>query len=308
MSRKIEYKKLKGIVVPIVTPFDTDWSVNYSSLKRICAFLVEKGVHGIFACGTTGEFTLLSLEERKKIAETVLDAVGDSTQTVIHVGTAQLPDTLELAEHAAGIGADGVGAVTPYYYRYNEKALYTYYSRIAEAVPDMSIYLYNIPSLTQNCIPPGMIRYLSGFYPNVVGLKDSSGSPETILDFLGARTEGFNIITGCDRLVLYSLMHGCEGIVTGPGGVFPEIFVKLYQAYTAGNYQEALGHQDHATAASKYMANGANFDLIKKAYKIRGIDAGSVRPPLPALSEGEEVSYLESLKEFAGKIGSTYGW
>lgn len=298
-GKRTDYKRLKGVVVATITPYDERYNVNYSSLRRLCSFLAGKGVDGLFVCGTTGEFPLLTMDERKKIAEIVLDEIGGKVQVVIHVGTAQMAATLELAKHAAEIGVDGIGAVTPYYYKYDEKALFGYYSEIAEAVEGMPVYLYSIPSLARNSIRPSMVEDLLKRHANIVGIKDSSGSMKNILGYLAVERSGFSVIIGCDHLFLHALMHGCAGGVTGSGGVFPEVYVRLYDRFSARDYEGALVYQKSATAISKLMADGSHLDLIKKALRLRGIDVGSVRPPLRALSGEEELTYLKAVTELA---------
>lgn len=300
-EKRADYERLKGVVVAIITPYDERHNVNYSALRRLCSFLAGKGVDGLFVGGTTGEFPLLTMDERKKIAEIALDEIESKIQVVIHVGTAQMAATLELAKHAAEIGADGIGAVTPYYYKYDEKTLFNYYSKIAEAVEGMPVYLYSNPSLARNNISPFMVEDLVKTHANIVGIKSSSGSMENILDYLAVDRSEFSVITGCDRLFLCALMHGCAGVVTGSGGVFPEVYVRLYERFSARDYEGALVYQKSATAISKLMADGSYLDLIKKALRLRGIDVGSVRPPLRALSEGEELTHLKAVTELARK-------
>ena len=163
--------RLKGIVVPIVTPFDEAGHVDTEALKNLCEFLIEKGVHGLYPCGTTGEAVLLTTEERKLIAKVVVEQTGGRIPVFVHVGAATTGEAVELAKHAVEIGADGIAAVTPFYFGYSQEALIQYYEdpgRGPGRLPRVSV---QHPRLHWNDLLPKSVQYLAEKYPNIIGIK-----------------------------------------------------------------------------------------------------------------------------------------
>ena len=207
--------RLKGIVVPIVTPFDEAGHVDTEALKNLCEFLIEKGVHGLYPCGTTGEAVLLTTEERKLIAKVVVEQTGGRIPVFVHVGAATTGEAVELAKHAVEIGADGIAAVTPFYFGYSQEALIQYYEEILAVVPaDYPVYLYNIPGCTGNDLLPKSVQYLAEKYPNIIGIKNSMPDLIRAMEYIECR-ENFSVVLGNDLLIAPGVLVGCDGAVSG---------------------------------------------------------------------------------------------
>jgi 4-hydroxy-tetrahydrodipicolinate synthase len=297
---------LEGIVVAHTTPFNEDESIDYESLRKYVNFIKEKGVHGIFVCGTTGEGLILSLEERKKILETIIQENKGKLTVIAHCGTINLKDTMELIDHARRIGADGVGIVAPFYYSYTEKEIYNYYAEIAREFKDVPIYLYNIPSLAKNELSVSLVSKLSYDFENIVGIKDSSGNFSTILGYIYNTRKDFAVITGYDRAFFPVLMMGGKGTVTGPGGVFPEIFVKIYDAFKTKDYETCLKLQEKQTKLSLALYDGASIPVLKKALEFRGIGKGYMRKPFIHLDGEESKELRNKLEKILSEIGLSF--
>jgi len=294
---------IEGIIVAHTTPFNEDESIDYVSLRKYVNFVIEKGVNGIFVCGTTGEGLILSLEERKRILETVIEENKGKLTIIAHCGTINLKDTMELIDHAIKVGADGVGIVAPFYYSYSERELYHYYAEIAKEFRDVPIYLYNIPSLAKNELSISLVSKLSNEFENIVGIKDSSGNFSTILGYIYNTRKDFIVITGYDRAFFPCLMMGVKGTVTGPGGVFPEIFVKIYDSFKKKNYEECLELQKRQTMLSLALHDGTNIPVLNKALEFRGIGKGYTRRPFLPLDEEESKKLKENLRKIISEIG-----
>src|SRR5919202_653682 len=176
---------LGGVVPPLVTPFADEAAerLDHGALAALCDFLIDAGVHGLYPCGTTGENALLTTAERTAVAETVVRAARGRVPVFVHVGAAGTAETVELARHAQEIGADGVGAITPYYYAYTDDDLRRHYVAAAEAAAPLPFYLYNLPSNARNRVSPSLAAELFRDVPNVVGIKDSSGDLEALRAF-----------------------------------------------------------------------------------------------------------------------------
>ncbi|RLF79807.1 dihydrodipicolinate synthase family protein, partial [Thermococci archaeon] len=161
---------MRGVIVPLVTPFNEDYSIDLQALEEHVNYLQKAGVHGIFINATTGEFTSLSFEERKFLAEKGRELV---TSTFYLVGTASTNtfEVVELTKHAQDIGADYVVITPPYYCSLSDEALFNHYSLVAEKT-DIPIILYNIPSCANPLSVP-LIKRLAMEYSNIAGIKET---------------------------------------------------------------------------------------------------------------------------------------
>ncbi len=295
---------LEGVVVATVTPMFKDGRrIDLGAIPDYVNFLIEKGVNALFVNGTTSEGLLLNTEERKHTLEAFLKAVNGKIKVVAHCGALRIEEVLDLVEHAEKIGADGVGIVTPFYYRIGEKGIEDFYARIAEKFQDIPIYLYNIPSLTNNWISARVATYLHEKYPNITGVKDSSGNFSHVLSLINDTPEDFSTLTGYDRAFLSALFVGGKGCVSGPATVFPEFFVKVWELFNEGKYSEAKEAQKKLTKLSLSLDDGANIPLLKAALKWRGINVGGVRTPLVDLEEEEAEIYKSKISSTLEEIG-----
>ncbi|HPT82747.1 MAG TPA: dihydrodipicolinate synthase family protein [Limnochordia bacterium] len=291
--------RLKGIVVPIVTPFDEAGHVDTEALKNLCEFLIEKGVHGLYPCGTTGEAVLLTTEERKLIAKVVVEQTGGRIPVFVHVGAATTGEAVELAKHAVEIGADGIAAVTPFYFGYSQEALIQYYEEILAVVPaDYPVYLYNIPGCTGNDLLPKSVQYLAEKYPNIIGIKNSMPDLIRAMEYIECR-ENFSVVLGNDLLIAPGVLVGCDGAVSGNAQVAPELFVKLYEAAAAKDVETAVELQKKATLVAKLLRNGGDLSLFKYGLAHRGVPVGDVRAPLKKVDPQEAAEIMAKIDELA---------
>ncbi len=276
--------KLKGIIVPLLTPFDSAGAVDAAVVRQLVNFLIERGIHGLFPGGTTGEGPLLTLDERRKLAEIILRETAGRVPVIIQVGALTTRDTIALAQHAQAAGANAAAVVTPYYYRLADEALFQYFQQVAAAVPDFPIYLYNIPQLTGNNISSELVTRLVECCPNIIGMKDSSGSLATLTACLPLRAGHFNAVNGSDGLILAAIAMGVEACVSGNANVFPELLVALYHAATSGDLVQARELQRQVDAVRRILADGGDLSLFKAILARRGVSVGTVRSPLPQAS------------------------
>lgn len=290
-------KKLFGVTTAMVTPFDENGKVDVSALKEHAEFLISKGVNCLYPLGTTGEMFRLSVDERKKVAETLVETVAGRVNTFIHVGAMRQDDTIELARHALRIGADGIGVVTPAYFSVNEREMEQYFVAVARSVPDdFPVYLYNIPQCSGNDLKTYIVRKVIEKCPNVVGIKYSYPDFLRTNEYLGLNGGNFSVLHGTDRLFLAALAIGCSGTVSGVSSVYPEPFVALYKAFRKGNLEEARKHQRLAIKYCEALKNGSNMAYFKAALKMRGINAGHMRVPQLDLTPQETEALRNTLK------------
>lgn len=286
-------KHLYGVTTAMVTPFTKTGEVDLEKVVNLTEFLISKGVHCLYPLGTTGEMLRLSVKERKQVAETVVKQAANRVTVFIHVGAMNEEDTIELAKHAYEIGADGIGVVTPMFFGANDNELETYFIKVANSVPnDFPVYLYNIPQCSSNDLTAEVAQKVADSCKNVIGIKYSYPDYLRVNDYLNINDGNFSVLPGTDRLFLAALAMGCEGVVSGVSGVYPEPFVETYNAFKANDLEKARKMQKVAIQYCEALLNGSNMSYFKEALKLRGIDVGGMRSPQIDLIE-EEVKELD---------------
>jgi dihydrodipicolinate synthase/N-acetylneuraminate lyase len=281
------YQKLSGIVVATVTPLNAAGEIYPEALAKLTHFLIEKGVHGLFPCGSTGEGVLLPTAERKRVAEITIKETARRVPVVIHTGSVNLDEALELTTHARDIGADGAALVPPYYFTVDDQTIFQFYATIAEKVPGFPLYIYNIPPNVKNAVSPGVIARLQSKYVNIIGVKDSSMDFMNFIAFKLALPEDFCILMGNDAQIYASLLMGAKGAVAATSTAFPEPVVEIYESLKAGNRDKALKAQELVARLRVVLRSYPPIAAYKKALEFRGIKAGPPRLPLRSLTQEE---------------------
>lgn len=271
---------LYGITVALLTPITAQNEVDYEKLGQLTKWLISKGVHSLFCCGTDSEFLHLTTDERKKIAETVVTNAAGAVPVYIQCGAMLQSDTLELARHAQSVGADGIGLVTPAYFPVTDQEMEQYYITVCRTVSeDFPVYIYNIPQCTTNDIKPETVERLTQQCPNLVGIKYNYPSIDQTLAYTKVKNWSFSVLQGEDRTLTSWLAMGCVGTVSGSANVFPEPLVAGYNAYKEGDMETALYYSRLASLFVNLL-DGDNISYFKEASKLRGLDLGMMRPPL----------------------------
>ena len=275
---------LRGIICPIVTPLDAAGDLDRDATRRLVRFLIEQRIDAVFAGGTTGEGPLLSLDERKQLAECVAEAAEGRITVIIHTGCQNTRESRELARHAAAIGADATAAITPYFFTFSEDEVGRHYLALAEAAPDLPLLLYAFPGNAKNDVSPALLARLRERAPNIVGIKYSGDNLERVQDYIQAAGEGGRVYTGNDSLMLSGLLLGTSGAVSGLAAPFPEALRELYDAFSAGRWPEARRAQSRVRRLARVLGYGRPAHL-KAALAMRGLPGGPVRAPMADLDE-----------------------
>ncbi len=284
----MSFKKVEGVITATVTPMHEDGQVDFRALSGLHQFLIQKGVHGLFCCGSTGEGVLLSEKERQQVAEaTVKDAAG-KVPVIVHSGSIRVEEAVRLTRHAQEIGADGAGLIPPYYYGMDTKAIYEYFRTVAEAVPALSLYAYNIPMNVKNVIAPEMLKDLAARYPNVIGVKDSSMDFMTFINYRQALPDDFCILMGNDAQIYSAILAGGQGAASATSCAYPEPVVAIWNRIKAGDLKGARKAQDVVTQLRAVFRSYPPVASYKKALEFRGIKGGFPRRPLRPLTPEEE--------------------
>lgn len=278
---------LAGVIPPMVTPVagrtgDVDRDVARSFSK----FLVDGGVHGLFPCGSIGEFSSLTRDQRSAMVEAVVESAS-GVPVLAGCGGTCLGDVCDLVADAADAGADAAVVVTPYYLQTNQDGLLEFYRTVADRSP-LDVVLYNIPQLTDHRLAPETVVTLAD-HPDVVGIKDSSGDMAYHFDLVTRTPDSFSVMQGSSELAVTSLDAGADGLVVGPSNVFPAQHADLYDSYVAGDRERAVELVNSVTtpvvSATRDLPTAA---ALKYLLRRAGHDVNEPLVPLPLLSASEK--------------------
>ncbi|NJE30991.1 dihydrodipicolinate synthase family protein [Thermococcus sp. 18S1] len=291
---------MRGVVVPLVTPFNEDYSIDFPALEEHTEFLQKVGVHGIFINATTGEFTSLNLDERKLLAEKGRELVK-SAFYLVGTASSNTFEVVELTKHAQDIGADYVVIAPPYYCPLNDDALFAHYSTVAEST-DIPIILYNIPSCA-NPLSVSLIRRLALEYSNISGVKETIDSVnhirDVILEVKGERND-FRVFTGLDQHFLNTLVLGGDGGIMACANFAPEVHLALWKAFQEKRFEDAFEHARRLAKLSRVYDVASSFgSAIKLAMSLRGFSIKPVLRP-PYTIDGDDVK--ENIRKLLAEV------
>lgn len=293
----------KGVIVPLITPFNEDYSIDFVGLEWLVKFLVEKGVDGIFPYSTTGEFVHLKYDEGIRIVERIMEIIDRKVKIIPGISANSTLNCIDLGKVMEDLGVDGVIATPPFFFKLNEDQLFEHFSSIAKKI-DLPIIVYNIPSLTGNFISIKLYRRLAEEYSNIAGAKityDSVSYMRDLIFELKATRKDFSILTGLDDLLLNTLILGGDGGIMACANFAPEIHITLYRSFIRGEYDVALEmHKKLSQLVRIYNVASSFPTAIKTALKIMNTQVKPyVRPPLKM--ERKEVE--EKIREVLLKAG-----
>ena len=283
-------KRLRGVVIPTITPMNEDGSIDDASLAGFTRFLMEAGVDALYPNGTNGESLLLTREEREHVAQVMADVNAHRLALFIQCGSMTTGETVSHAKHALKIGADGIGVMSPAFFSMDNEALFQYYCDVIKDLPEeFPVYIYNIPNCTTHDLKPGLLQKLMEEFPNIVGIKYSSPDLMRVEDYLMTDGRKPELLIGCDSLFLQCLMTGGVGTVTGPGSIFHERFTRLYRQYQEGDFQGAAMTQKKIAETDRRLTGIPGIPALKTLLKLRGVIRTDVcRGPLRPLKEDEK--------------------
>lgn len=293
-------KKMKGVVVPIVTPLKEDDSLDTESLKRLVDHCIDNGLNCLYPNGTTGEMMYFTVEERKKVAETVITHTAGRVPVFVHVGAWNQADTIALAKHAVQSGADGIGVVTPAFYKLSDDGLFDFYKAVAASVPeDFPVYLYSIPQNAVNDIGVSLAERIAAACPNVVGIKYSYPDFTRIQSFMPIRKpsgEPFSVLVGPDHLFEAVCAVGGDGTISGNAMCIPEHYSAIWQAIRDKDFEKATLLQRETNVLNGILCSVNNIAAYKSVLKREGVlSTSAVRRPFENLSVAQEEELFREL-------------
>jgi len=289
--------RLSGIIAALLTPMqDGGTRLDLEATSRLVAWLVERGIHGLYLAGTTGEGLYLTPQEHRELTRAAVQAAR-GVPVVAHVGALTTAAAVALAHQAVQAGATAVAAIPPPYYGLTREELLAYFAAIGTAAAPLPLYLYNIPSHARNELPPALVAELRRAVPTLRGIKDSSGFAGRIPDLVKTMGPDFAVVCGNDDKVLSAFQAGAAGIVASGASVFPELYLELHAAWKAGRLAEAEKAQARIVAMQQALGNGARLGWYKYVLAERGVPIGGVRAPLLDPGPADQEAIRKSLQE-----------
>ena len=292
----MDVAQYRGIIPPILTTVQPDGQVDLLSLTRLTNWLIREGVHGIWACGTTGEFPCFDADERENVVGTCAEAAMGRVPLVANISDCSTRLAIEHGLRALRAGADAVALTPPYYYSNTQEELLTHYRVVRDAV-DAPLFVYNIPSTVKVKVEVESIVTLAA-EGTVVGIKDSQND----LDFartlsMAANERGvpLRLFLGTRSLIDAALLVGAHGCIPGIANVVPRACLDAYEAAARGDFPVALRAQQRVvdalaiTRVVRGSAQAAGMGGMKAALKAMGVIASSnVALPLASPTEEDE--------------------
>jgi 4-hydroxy-tetrahydrodipicolinate synthase len=275
--RIVMNKKINGVLTAIVTTFDREGAFDPMKQREQVRRQINAG-NGIFCGGTNGEFFVLNEQEKIAVTTTCVDEINGRAPVVAHIGEISTRETIRLGKQIARLSVDAVSAITPWFVPLKQQELIDHYQRVADALT-VPLFLYNIPARTGNTLQPETVRTLA-VHPNIIGIKDSAGSYESLSGFLQATAdcEGFDVLNGPDSLIHQGFVDGCSASISGLANVAPEAINAIWARFRAGDIAGSHQAQENVTGLRTALYSiGFSPAAVKKAVSLQGFEVGESR-------------------------------
>lgn len=271
----------EGCGTAIVTPFTED-GVNFVEFKRLIEFQIENGVDAIIVCGTTGEASTMTTEEKKETIKFAVETIAKRTKVIIGTGSNNTKVAIEMSKFAEEAGADGILVVTPYYNKTTQPGLIAHYTEIAKSVK-LPIIMYSVPGRTGVNISPETCKELSKI-ENIVAIKEASGNISQVAKIASLCGEDLAIYSGNDDQIVPILSLGGKGVISVLSNIMPKYTHEMIQKYFAGKTNEATQMQLDVIDLIDALFIEVNPIPAKYALNLMGFDFGIPRLPLLEMS------------------------
>lgn len=274
-----DMKKYEGIIPAFYACYDAEGNINPVAVRELTRWFIEKGVHGLYVGGSSGECIYQSKEERKLVLENVMAEAKGKITVIAHIACNNTADSQELAAHAESLGVDAIAAIPPIYFKLPPYAIAKYWNDMSAAAPNTDFIIYNIPQLAGVSLTPALLREMLK-NPRVIGVKNSSMPVQDIEEF---RAEGCAVFNGPDEQLLSGLVAGAIGGIGGTYGAMPELYIKIFNLVKENKIAEARKIQDECLQIIIALCSckGNMYAVIKAVLRKMGApDCGGVRAPL----------------------------
>lgn len=292
--------KYEGIIPAFYACYNENGDVSPEAVRALTQYHIDKGVKGVYVCGSSGECIYQSVEERKITLENVMAVAKGKLTVIAHVACNNTKDSIELAKHAESLGVDAIASIPPIYFRLPEYSIAKYWNAMSEAAPNTDFIIYNIPQLAGVALTMNLYKEMLK-NPRVIGVKNSSMPVQDIQMFKAEGKDNVVVFNGPDEQFISGRVIGAGGGIGGTYGAMPELFLKMDELVKADRIAEAREVQYAANEVIYKMCSGHGnmYAMIKEMLRINeNLDLGSVREPLEPLNEADK----EIAKEAAAMV------
>lgn len=287
---------IKGSVVAIVTPMHSDGSLDIPRLRQLIDWHIAEGTDGIVIVGTSGESPTVSVQEHSDLIKIAVDHVAKRVPVIAGTGGNSTAESIELTRYAKEVGADAALVVVPYYNRPTQEGLYQHFKAIAEAVVDMPIILYNVPSRTVADMSNETILRLAKI-PNIVGVKDATGKLDRGIELLRQKPADFAVYSGDDSTALPLILCGAQGTISVTANIMPRMMHDMVVAAASGELQKAITLNNTMMPLNVHLFVEPNPVPVKWAMQELGKIEAGIRLPLVPLNESFHAVVRNALRE-----------
>ena len=290
--------QLGNVITAMITPFKADGTVDCNAFLTVGRHLIDNGSDGLLVAGTTGEGATLTVEEKLKLFRLAVENFGRETLVMANVGSNDTAATVAFAKEAAKTGADCLLVIVPYYNKPNQDGCYAHFAAVAKAV-DLPIVIYNVPGRTGGKILPETVVRLAKDFPNIVGIKEASGSLEAASVIARDTHDGFYVYSGDDSLTLPIVAVGGTGVISVVSHIIGREMNAIVQAHKDGKVAEAAQlHRKYVDVMTGIFCT-VSPTPIKTCCNMLGLPGGTFR--LPMVEANDKVKkFLENMMKKAG--------
>lgn len=285
----------KGVGVALVTPFAKNGKVDLNVLDKLLTHVIDGGANALFACGTTGEPSTMTKEERETVISVCMKKADGRIPVFAGSGANNTAEAIEFSQRCQALGADGLLVVTPYYNKCTQNGAYLHYKAISDAV-DIPIIAYNVPTRTGFNLLPETILRISGL-KNVKAIKEASGDIDQLLEVARLLDGKCDYYSGDDSLTVPAMSIGAQGVISVAANVIPDRMRKITDLCFGGDYVSASKLGFEINPFVKKLFCEVNPIPCKKALCLMGIDVGAPRLPLTELEEAHTQELIAEMKK-----------
>lgn len=279
--------KYRGVLPAFYACYNDVGEVCGKRTEAFTHYLADKGVKGLYVCGSSGECIYQSVEERKKTLEHVMKAKGDMT-IIAHVACNNTRDSIELARHAESLGVDAIAAIPPIYFKLPDHAIAAYWNDISAAAPNTDFVIYNIPQLAGVALSMPLFKEMRK-NPRIIGVKNSSPAVQDIQMWKAEGGPDCIVFNGPDEQFVGGYAIGADGGIGGTYAAVPELYIRMDRLMREGNVALAreIQHVVNEITYSYFTCKGNMYAVIKEILRQKGMNIGTVRAPLPQLDPAD---------------------
>jgi 4-hydroxy-tetrahydrodipicolinate synthase len=292
---------LAGVHVALSTPFGEDYQVDQAALAALVERMVDRGLHGLVTCGSTGEFATLTVAERKRVTEITLEVADGRVPVIPQTGATRTADAVELARHAAEHGAAAMLVVQPFYEAPTSEEITRYFEEVSRAAPELPVIVYNLPGATGVNLSPARLRNLAADVRQVRYVKDSAGHFAQILELLYQHDDVITTLPGWDTLLAPAFLAGARGTIWGAPNFMAATCVSIFRHCQAGDAARANDLFRRVWPVLKFLEREGYAASVKTAAELVGEPLGPPRPPFLRLAP-QKRDQLTSLLADAGLL------